>query len=107
LPNKHNTESECVETKGFEVTAGRALQEVEVGLLPGVLSISETVHAAVQSENVVQVGGQFGEHFIVLSAVVRTDQSDARTRVILAATVFVNSESVGRVYPAAFGTVCQ
>jgi hypothetical protein len=105
LENKHNTEAECVETKGFGMTAGRALQEVEVGLFPGVLSISETAQAAVRPENDVQVDGESGKRFIVPSAIVRTDQFDADTRVIFAATVFVNSESVGRVYSAAFGTV--
>jgi hypothetical protein len=89
------------------MTAGRALQEVEVWLLPGVLSISEAAQAAIQPENAVQVDGEPGKRFIVSSAIVRTDQFDARTRVVLAATVFVNSESVGRVCSTDFGTVYQ
>jgi hypothetical protein len=71
-----------------------------LSLFASAFMLRSVAQADVKTVNVVQVGGQSGNLFVVLSQTVGTDLSCPGTRLILPATAFSDTNSFNRFYAA-------
>jgi hypothetical protein len=84
---------------GVEMKLNRTIQGIAVGIFLSCWGMPETARADTQTVNVVQVGGQAGNLFVVLSSTVG-DPPCPGTRLILPATAFANADSFHQFYAA-------